>query len=166
MDDLAVTVNSSAPPDLDLLRRDAQLAEDFPDPGYDNGYVFVAVGSGRPGLVITQRFSPAVAGFTPGVLVVPEQRQVFIGAGTRLLGYDARSGGWRRTWHDRTEVGFWGWQRHDDVVLMSAELELAAWSLDGSKLWTTFVEPPWTYEVDNGEVVLDVMGSVSRRRLR
>jgi len=28
---------------------------------------------------------------------------------------------------------------------MSAELELAAWRTDGTKLWTTFVEPPWTY---------------------
>ena len=47
------------------------------------------------------------------------------------------------------------------VVLMSAELELAAWDLAGQKLWTTFVEPPWSYEVRNGVVTLDVMGVIS-----
>ena len=31
-----------------------------------------------------------------------------------------------RLWEDYAEIGFWSWQRHDDTVLMSAELELAA----------------------------------------
>jgi len=44
---------------------------------------------------------------------------------------------------------------------MSAELELAAWSTSGVRLWTTFVEPPWTYEVTQGILHLDVMGSLS-----
>jgi hypothetical protein len=41
---------------------------------------------------------------------------------------------------------------------MSAELELAAWTTGGAKLWTTFVEPPWSYRVADGLVILDVMG--------
>jgi hypothetical protein len=28
-------------------------------------------------------------------------------------------------------------------------------------IWTTFVEPPWTYEVPEGMVRLDVMGTIS-----
>ena len=72
----------------------------------------------------------------------------------------------RRLWEDDAEVGFLDWQRHADVVVMSAELELAAWSLDGKKLWTTFVEPPWTYTVTAGQVELDVMGNRSRFDLR
>lgn len=44
---------------------------------------------------------------------------------------------------------------------MSAELELAAWDLEGNKLWTTFVEPPWEYAVRDGVVRLDVMGAKS-----
>jgi hypothetical protein len=49
-----------------------------------------------------------------------------------------------------------------DVVFMSAELELAAWSTNGEKLWTMFVEPPWSYEVtDSDEVRLDVMGTIT-----
>jgi hypothetical protein len=39
--------------------------------------------------------------------------------------------------------GFHGWQRHEDLVVMSAELEMAAWDLRGVKRWSTFVEPPW-----------------------
>ena len=42
---------------------------------------------------------------------------------------------------------------------MSAELELAAWTLEGLKLWSTFVEPPWTYTVEKEMVQLDVMGN-------
>lgn len=83
----------------------------------------------------------------------------FIGAGTRLLAYDSRSGAWRRQWVDEADVGFWGWRRHGDSVLMSAELELAAWTIEGEKLWTTFVEPPWGYDVVGDEVRLDVMGT-------
>jgi hypothetical protein len=44
-------------------------------------------------------------------------------------------------------------------------LELAAWSTDGAKLWTTFVEPPWSH-VTAGQVVLDVMGAVRTFNLR
>jgi hypothetical protein len=44
---------------------------------------------------------------------------------------------------------------------MSAELELAAWTVSGVKLWTMFVEPPWSYEVTAGQILLDVMGVTS-----
>ena len=44
--------------------------------------------------------------------------------------------------------------------MMSAELELAAWNLEGRKLWSAAVEPPWEYAVENGTVRLDVMGKM------
>ena len=44
---------------------------------------------------------------------------------------------------------------------MSAELELAAWDLEGKKLWATFVEPPWQYSVQGSRLHLDVMGNKS-----
>ena len=81
---------------------------------------------------------------------------LFIGAGERLLAYDIRR--IVRLWEDEAEEGFWGWSRHDSTVVMSAELELAGWNLEGRKLWSTFVEPPWEYAVENGMVKLDVMG--------
>ena len=43
---------------------------------------------------------------------------------------------------------------------MSAELEIAAWTAEGTKLWSTFVEPPWSYEVNQGVLTLDVMGTI------
>ena len=46
-------------------------------------------------------------------------------------------------------------------MLMAAELEFAAWDIHGAKLWTTFVEPPWTYRVEGDLVHLDVMGNMS-----
>jgi hypothetical protein len=44
---------------------------------------------------------------------------------------------------------------------MSAELELAVWSLQGERCWATFVEPPWTYSVRNETIELDVIGTKS-----
>lgn len=113
-----------------------------------------------PTLVVAQRFQPGPeAGFHPGLLLIPERAVLFVGAGTRLLAYDLCSP--RRLWEDEADTGFWGWQRHDDLVVMSAELELAAWTAAGEKRWSTFVEPPWDYSIRAGNVELDVMGAKS-----
>jgi hypothetical protein len=173
---LAVTVGEMqiliglAPSSVGADGQRAEFVDDFPsvDDRMGSGYVGVAVTAGGawPSLVVTQRFAPAGPGFTPGILVVPAERQLFIGAGTRLLAYEARSGRWRRCWVDEAEFGFWGWRQHGDVVVMSAELELAAWTTHGDKLWTTFVEPPWSYRVVAGRVELDVMGAARTFDLR
>jgi hypothetical protein len=130
VDEVQMLVGVAPPSILAVYQQHAQLAEDFPpvDEHTDGGYAFVAINDGGewPRLVVTQRFAPAGPGFAPGVLLVPAQRQLFIGAGTRLLAYQARSGRWRRCWVDEAEYGFWGWRKHEDVVVMSAELELAA----------------------------------------
>lgn len=85
-------------------------------------------------------------------------------ASSRLLAYDLRQP--RRLWEDSTEMGFLGWERHGDVVLMAGELELAAWTTAGEKLWTIFVEPPWQHAVQGETVRLDVMGAVEHFPLR
>ncbi len=125
---------------------------------------FLAVGRGSgsggwPFLVVAQRYSPAGFGFHPGVVVIPQTGLLLLGAGTRLLANQLD--GPRRLWEDQADVGFWGWHRHGDFVLMAAELELAAWDRHGRKLWTMFVEPPWEYAVDGDVVRLDVMGRQS-----
>jgi hypothetical protein len=140
----------------------ARLADEinFGEAGGDICFLAVGKGSEWPFLVVAQIYSPSAdGGFHPGVLLVPEARTLFVGAGERLLAYELDSP--RRLWEDAAEVGFWGWTRHDDVVLMSAELELAAWGIHGRKLWSTFVEPPWGYEVVGGRVELNVMGKKS-----
>lgn len=112
-----------------------------------------------PSCVVSIRYAPAGSGFNPGVLVVPETEVLFLGAGTLLLAIDLMHR--CELWEDETEIGFWSWRRHQDTVLMSAELELAAWGIRGDKRWSKSVEPPWSYVIADGKVVLDVMGHVS-----
>ncbi|HEY5450493.1 MAG TPA: hypothetical protein VIQ54_17185 [Polyangia bacterium] len=146
----------------------ASLHDDFGLKGSDGTALVISVerNSGQwPDVLISQRFDPGPeAGFHPGAFLVPETHLLLVGAGTRLLAYDLRSA--RRLWEDAADTGFWGWKRHDDVIVMSAELELAAWTLEGKKLWSTFVEPPWTYEVRANRIHLDVMGRKSVFDLR
>src|SRR5262245_30132642 len=109
-----------------------------------DGVCFVAAfaDTDAPTLVVAFRYEPAGGpGFTPGVLYVPETNVMFLGAGTGLRCYTLDRPP-RRLWVDEANAGFWQWQRVGAYVLMSAELELAAWSTLGDKLRSTFVEPP------------------------
>lgn len=138
----------------------ATLHDDFGVRDVDGTALVVTImrsAAAWPYIVISQRFSPGLeGGFHPGVLLIPENHLLLLGAGTRLLAYDLRAS--RRLWEDEADTGFWGWSRHEDTILMAAELEFAAWDTHARKLWTTFVEPPWSYEVASNSVELDVMG--------
>jgi hypothetical protein len=151
------------PPIYSALIEHATLHDDFGVNEGDGTALLVTVQRASemwPRLVVSQRFEPGPkSGFHPGAILVPDNELLLLGAGTRLLAYDLRAP--KRLWEDSAEVGFLGWKRHDDVVVMSAELELAAWNLYGKKLWSTFVEPPWNYEVEGANLVLDVMGKKS-----
>ena len=124
------------------------------------------VGAGRasiewPEVVVCQRFGPGPdSGFCPGALIASDVATLFLGAGIRLLAYNLQTAS--RLWVDEADTGFGGWRRHGNVVVMSAELELAAWTTEGDKLWTTFVEPPWSYDADDTTLRLEVMGNVTR----
>ena len=145
----------------DRCEREAKLAERFDDAGPDaQSTCFCAVsrrGEAWPYLTITQRYSPDfTVCFYPGLLIVPETQVLFIGAGRRLLAYDLSAPS--RLWEDEADTGFWFWSRYGRFVLMAAELELAAWDVNGRKLWSRFVEPPWTYQVEGSSVVVKVEG--------
>jgi hypothetical protein len=113
--------------------------------------------SGRPVLLVVAGCDPSYDGYQldVGALLVPETHTLFVGAFDEVFAYDLR--GPTRLWRERAECGFWDWQRHDDYVLMAAELALAAWDLCGIKQWETFVEPPYDYTVADGTVHLTVM---------
>lgn len=122
-------------------------------------------GTEWPGLVLALAYSPSRGGFAPGILVVPESGIAFVGAGTTLRAYRI----WPQVqalWRDEADIGFWAWRQHGSTVVMSAELELAAWDIDGTKLWSRFVEPPWSYSVSDQRVILDVMGTETAFDLR
>ncbi len=128
-------------------------------------YVAVRRGHDWPFLIVAQRYEP-ISGECPhsGVLLVPETHVLFLGAGERTLAYSLDTPA--RLWEYRTDFEFHGWQRHDDNIVLSAELELAAWDLHGAPRWSTFVEPPWAYHVEATTVYLDVMGVRSSFPLR
>lgn len=154
------------PADWTGLRASAALFDEYDVQSREPGPVGVAVLSTPQGreLVVAQHQQPSGPGFPLGVLLVPETGLLLIGAGERLLAYDIRVP--ERLWEDRAEFGFWAFARHGDVILMLAELELAAWTMGGRKLWTMFVEPPWSYTVHEQTVTLDVMGLVRSLDLR
>ena len=140
--------------------RHARLVDEFDQEEDEGEKCVLAVSRGLdwPFLVVTQRCKlPGI--FDPSALLVPETKRVFIGVGERLLAYELD--GPTRLWEDTTACGHWRWARHGDHIVMSAELELAAWDLHGTKRWTTFVEPPWSYRVAEGAVHLDVMGQLT-----
>jgi hypothetical protein len=169
-----VHVQHGLPPTYDVYHRHAALAEEFgldgPVVGEDGDVCFVAVsadGDPWPALVVAQRYSPAGAGCDPGVTLPTGGDVVFVGAGERLLAYRLSDRDPPvRLWEDACDLGFFCWAIHGDTVVMSAELELAAWTVSGTKLWTMFVEPPWSYTVDGARVRLDMMGKVSQFSLR
>lgn len=132
---------------LGVAKQHARLVDELGLTSAEGTLCWIEVGrsgNDRPFLVVAQRYSPGLdAGFRPGVLVVPETDRLFLGAGECLLAYDLRTP--RKLWEDATNAGFWSWSRHADVVVMSAELEIAAWDLEGRRLRSRFVEPPWEY---------------------
>ncbi len=154
------------PPTYVEAVRQAKLADELDLALTERTVCCVEVGHGNawPFLLVAQRYAPSADCFFPGVLLVPETHRLFVGAGERLLAYDVAKP--ERLWEDSADMGFWSWARHEDVVVMSAELEIAAWDLKGRKLWSRFVEPPWDYQVDHGVVHLDIMGAMSEFDLR
>lgn len=150
---------------IEWARPRAELAEEIDLQRSDGDFCYLVVGRSidHPTLVLVQQYEP-IWEHHPGVLVVPETDVLFVGAGERLLAYDLAQPA--RLWEDVADTGFWGWARYGEVVIMSAELELAAWTLEGTKLWTTFVEPPWSYEVTDDVLELDIMGVKSEFSLR
>jgi hypothetical protein len=118
---------------------------------------------GKTLIVASFRYDLA-GGLGPAIAIIPERQRLFVGAGEELLCYDLSEP--RRLWSDKADTGLWKWEIVDDTVLMSAELELAAWDQSGEKLWSRFVEPPWSYTVKAGQVTLDVMGEISTFGLR
>ena len=163
-----ITSPDKLPKSYWLYRKHALLVEEFDLSQTEQGLCFFGVSltpNGFPELLVSQRYEPSVQGFDPGILIVPETGLVFIGAGERVLAYRLHPVP-ARLWIDQADIGFWGWAQHGDIVLMSAEVELAAWTVEGQKLWSTFVEPPWSYTVSDEEVTVDVMGKISRFSLR
>jgi hypothetical protein len=151
------SISDGLPTNYAVYARHAQLVDEtaLDDPELSKVFFAAVSSTGEtwPKLVIAQRYGPEA--FNPGVLLVQETHLLFVGAGERLAAYDLDK--LERLWVHQTDVGFWRWARYGDYVLMSAELEFAAWDVHGQKQWAMFVEPPWAYDIQQGEVHLTVM---------
>ena len=158
-----VLMADHCPPQDAAYREHAALVEEKGKTasGLRENFLYLAVcqdDAQWPFLIVTQHYAPGPeAGFTPGVLILPETHLLFIGAGERLLAY--RLDQPAKLWEDTAEMGFWRWQHYQDVLIMAAELELATWTNRGKKLWTLFVEPPWDYSLDGNTIYVEVMGT-------
>jgi hypothetical protein len=142
----------------------ALLADEIDIRSADGRTCSVIVHEGKRVLLATAFRYELAGGLGPAAALIPEPARLFLGAGVELLCYDLA--GPSRLWRDQAEYGIHGWEVIDSVVLMSAELELAAWDTSGQKLWTTFVEPPWSYSIEGERIRLDVMGEISQIGLR
>ena len=158
VDGWSILVQRGLPQAFDTYCSQARLVETFDMNLSDGDFCFAAAGpvDNWPSVVTAQHFEPAQGGFDPGVAFIADTRLFFLGAGTRLLAYDLQRPA--RIWEDVAEMGFWHWSVYPDAVLMAGELELAAWDRLGTKLWTRFVEPPWSHRVIDHRVHLEVMG--------
>ncbi len=125
----------------------AKLVERYKLSETEGAFAFLAIGRRKnwPFLVVLQRYSPAGSGFHPGALIIPETEILLIGAGERLLAYELSE--LKKLWQEEVYLGFWGWERYEDVVFMLSELEFTAYDINANKLWSCSVEPPWTYKI-------------------
>jgi hypothetical protein len=139
--------------------KDAVIVETLPSLDEKYGefiYYGVTDCSESPDLIIKGIYSPSsLSGFYPELLIIPESGILFFGAGEIIQIWELSP--YKKIHEESPNCGFWGWSQYNDVVLMSAELELACWNTKGKKLWSRFVEPPWYYTVEDDVVTTNVM---------
>lgn len=160
--------DGSLPQSFASYLKHAAFVDQFDLNSADGRFFFLGISKGEtgdswPSVVVAQKYNDAQQAFSPSILLVPDTSLVFVGAGERLLCYNVEEQ--RRLWEDETHCGFWTWSRSGSYVLMSAELEFGVWSQSGEKLWSTFVEPPWSFDVNDQVVELEVMGDTRKHLL-
>lgn len=164
VDRFRVSIFPGIGPVFHLLASRAQLTDEIDIRSADGPACSVIVHERERILLATAFRYELAGGLGPAAALIPEPARLFLGAGLELVCYDLAHPS--RLWRDHADHGLHGWEVIGSVVLMSAELELAAWDTSGHKLWTTFVEPPWSYTIEGDRIRLDVMGEVSQFGLR
>jgi hypothetical protein len=148
----------------EVYREEAKLVDEIDltrDVSHSADVCFLAVQKGLdwPFLVVAQKYAPSGLGASyPQALIIPETDMLFLGAGERVLTY--RLAPVEKVAQGSAELGFHAFERYGQFVIMRAELEVAVWTIQGKKQWSQFVEPPWTYRVEQEAMSVDVMGHV------
>ncbi|GLT12716.1 hypothetical protein ACFQFQ_07725 [Sulfitobacter porphyrae] len=160
--------DGSLPSHFTSCLKNAEFVDQIDINNDEGRFLFLGISSGAtnngwPSVVVAQKYQDGRQTFSPGFLLVPDTSLLFLGAGERLLCYDLDKK--VRLWEDETDCGFWGWSQSGSYILMSAELEFGVWDKSGKKLWSTFVEPPWSFAIKEQTVELDVMGTTQKFQL-
>jgi hypothetical protein len=146
-----VTLSNEAPQGLDERR--VQVDRQSTDEEWEARYVLVHRAGGAPTLLVIGRVRPE---YGCGVHLVEGTGVMFVGCGESVCAYDMATG--KKLHHDITPYAFHSWNRHGDIVIMSGELEVAGFTLDGVKVWSSVVESPWDYTVAGDKMSTIVMG--------
>ncbi len=152
------------PEDYEVYREKAKLVDEIDlarDVSHSADVCFLAVQKelAWPFLVVAQKYTPSgLGGSYPQALITPETDMLFLGAGERVLTYRLLPP--EKVGQESAEQGFHAFERHGQYVIMRAELELAVWTIQGKKQWSQFVEPPWSYRVEQEAMSVDVIGHV------
>lgn len=154
-----VVIGDEPPRGLDETRVVVdRLGEDEERPLF---HALVSAAGRPPNLLVIGRVRKS---YSPGVHLVPETNTLFFGCAESLAIYDLTKS--ERTHLDVTPYAFNSWSRHDDVILMCGELEVAAYDLTGKRLWGATVEPPWDFGVTADTMFTIVMGHKTEFSLR
>jgi hypothetical protein len=154
-----VVIGDEPPAGLDESRVVVDRIGD--DEARDPVYVLVSAAARPPSLLVVGRMR---ASFLPGVHLVPETSTLFVGCAESLAVYDLEKA--ERAHLDLTPYAFTSFNRHGDVVVMSGELEIAAYDLRGQRLWAATIEPPWDYGVQGDTMFTIAMGHKTEFPLR
>jgi hypothetical protein len=147
-----------------IYREKAKLVDEIDlkrEVSFSADVCFLAVQKGVdwPFLIVAQKYAPSgLGGSYPQALVIPETDMLFLGAGERVLTY--RLAPLEKVGQGSAEHGFHTFERSGEYVIMSAELAIGVWTIQGKPQWSQFVEPPWTYRVEKETMSVDVMGHV------
>ncbi len=151
-----IVLSEEAPHGLDERRVNVDRLGDAED-DRKPCYVLVHRANGAPTLLIIGRMRE---GFGCGVHLAQNTGVLFFGCGESICTYDMATG--TKLHADITPYAFHSWNRHSceggDVIIMSAELEVAGFATDGTKLWSGVVESPWDYGVSGDNMYTLVMG--------
>jgi hypothetical protein len=97
-----------------------------------------------------------------GVLVIPETERVFVATDDYAVCYAPDQDRWQRLWALPLEHAFsvWGWRCHDDVVLLTGEVGLWAFSIEGASCGPRGSSRPGTSRSRAERRGLDVCGTL------
>jgi hypothetical protein len=146
-----VMLSTEAPSGIDERRLEVDRLSE--DEDREPRYAVVHRAGGAPTLLVIGRVR---AEYGCGVHLVEQTGVMFFGCGESVCAYDMATG--KKLHHDITPYAFHSWNRHGDVVIMSGELEVSGYALDGTKLWSSVVESPWDYTVAGERMHTIVLG--------